>query len=133
MLLVEDNMADAFLVREAIDQEGLLVEIHAASDGELAVLFIERAEKDPEAPSPDAVILDLNLPKVDGFEVLRRIRASQRFCKLPVILLTSSESLADRSEGVRLGARYFPKRADYGEFLKIGGALRSLLEENALL
>jgi two-component system, chemotaxis family, response regulator Rcp1 len=120
-------------VREAINQEGLQVEIHAVSDGELAVLFIEKAEKDPDAPSPDAVILDLNLPKVDGFEVLRRIRRSQRFGKLPVMLLSSSASQADRSEGVKLGASYFAKRADYEEFLKIGGAIRSLLEENALL
>jgi CheY-like chemotaxis protein len=130
---VEDNPADAILVREAIHQEGLLLDIHAASDGEMAVLFIERAESDPDAPSPDAVILDLNLPKLDGFEVLRRIRASPRFCNLPVMVLTSSESRADRSEGVRLGASYYAKRPDYAEFLKIGGAIRSLLEENALL
>jgi DNA-binding response OmpR family regulator len=120
-------------VREAIAQEGLVLEIHTASDGEIAVLLIERAENDPEAPSPDAVILDLNLPKVDGFGVLQRIRQSERFCKLPVMVLTSSESRSDRSESLRLGASYFPKRADYAEFMKIGRAIRSLLEENALL
>ena len=110
-------------MREAIHQEGLALEIHAASDGEMAVLFIERAENDPDAPAPDAVILDLNLPKVDGFEVLRRIRASERFCKLPVMVLTSSDSRSDRSEGLRLGARYFPKRASYEEFSEKSGAL----------
>jgi len=120
-------------VREAITEAGLLLEVHAVSDGEKAILFIERAENDPDAPSPDAVILDINLPKVDGFEVLRRIRRSERFGKLPVMLLSSSESRADRSEGARLGASYFPKRANYQEFLKIGGAIRSLLEDNSLL
>jgi DNA-binding response OmpR family regulator len=131
--MVEDNLADALLVREAIGAEGLPLEVLAASDGEMAISFVERAEQDPDAPSPDAVLLDINLPKVDGFDVLRRIRASERFKNLPVIVLSSSDSLADRTEGAKLGAGYFRKRPDYEEFLKIGAVVRRLLEDNGLL
>ena len=133
LLMVEDNLADALLVREAIRIEGLPVEVFAAADGELAISFIESAENDPNAPSPDAAILDINLPKVDGFEVLRRIRASARYKHLPVIVLTSSDSPTDRSESARMGNGYFRKRPDYDEFMKIGPAIRQLLDQNGLL
>jgi DNA-binding response OmpR family regulator len=133
VLMAEDNLADALLVREAIQMEGLDLNIQPALDGEMAIAAIERAEQDPDAAPLDAVLLDLNLPRVDGFEVLRRIRSSQRFHKLPVILITSSDSLADRREGANLGAAYFRKRADYDEFLKVGGFIRRFLEEHGLL
>jgi CheY-like chemotaxis protein len=133
VLLVEDNPADALLVREAIVLEGLPLEIHFAEDGEIAISFIERAENDPNAPSPDLVLLDINLPRIDGFDVLRRIRASERYGRLPVIVLSSSDSPADQREAARFGASYFRKFRDYSEFLKIGPALRRFLEENALL
>ncbi len=131
--MVEDNLADALLVREAIRVEGLPLEVYAASDGELAIAFIEKAEKDPNSPSPDAAILDINLPKIDGFEVLRRIRSSKRYSKLPVMILTSSDSPADRNESAKIANGYFRKRPDYDEFLKIGPAMRQLLEQNGLL
>jgi CheY-like chemotaxis protein len=131
--MVEDNLADALLVREALGAEGLPLEIHAALDGEAAIAFIEKAEKDPLGTPLHAVLLDLNLPRVDGFEVLRRIRASERYRNLPVIVLSSSDSLSDRSGSAKLGARYFRKRPDYQEFLKIGSEVRRLLEDNGLL
>ena len=133
MLMVEDNLADALLVREAIGMEGLQLELHNAVDGEKAIAFVERAEKDPNGAPLDAVLLDLNLPKVDGFDVLRRIRASERLKNVPVIILSSSDSMSDRREGARLGAGYFRKRPDYQEFLKVGQVIRRLLEENGLL
>jgi CheY-like chemotaxis protein len=133
VLMVEDNLADALLMREAIQMEGLDLNIQPALDGEIAIAAIERAEKDPDAAPLDAVLLDLNLPRVDGFEVLRRIRSSQRFHKLPVIVITSSDSPADRREGANLGAAYFRKRPDYDEFLKVGGVIRRFLEEHGLL
>ncbi len=113
--------------------EALPLEIHTVSDGERAIAFIERAENDPNAPVPDAVVLDINLPKLDGFEVLRRIRASQRYGTIPVIILTSSDSPSDRSEGAKLADGYFRKQPDYEEFLKIGPAIRQMLEKNGLL
>ena len=131
--MVEDNLADALLVREAIRVEGLPLDVYPASDGELAISFIENAEKNPDAPAPDAVVLDINLPRIDGFEVLRRIRASERFGKVPVIILTSSDSPADKDESARIANGYFRKCPDYDEFLKIGPAIRKLLNTAGLL
>jgi two-component system, chemotaxis family, response regulator Rcp1 len=133
LLLAEDNFPDALLVREAIRKENLPLEVSIVADGEQALEFIERAEKDPAAPTFHALILDLNLPKIDGFEILRRIRASEKYRNVPVLIVTSSDSPADRSEGASLGAGYFRKPPDYAEFLKIGATLKRFLEENGLL
>jgi chemotaxis family two-component system response regulator Rcp1 len=133
LLLAEDNLPDALLVREAIRMEDLPLEVHIASDGERAIDFISRAEKDPNAPFPDLLLLDLNLPKVDGFEVLRRIRGSERCKTIPVLIVTSSDSPTDRSEAAKLGASYFRKPVSYSEFVKIGAFLRQLLKDRGLL
>jgi DNA-binding response OmpR family regulator len=121
------------LVREAIRMENLPLEVQIAPDGERALEIIVRAENDADAPRPHILLLDLNLPKIDGFELLRRIRASNKFKDIPVVIVTSSDSPADRSEAARLGARYFRKPVTYDEFVKIGGFLRQLLEEKGLL
>jgi CheY-like chemotaxis protein len=133
VLLAEDNLPDALLVREAIKKEGLPLEVYMVADGEQALAFMEQAEKDPDAPSPHVLLLDLNLPKVDGIELLRKIRAGEKFRDLPVLVVTSSDSPSDRSESARLGAGYFRKPPVYSEFLKIGAALRRFMEENGLL
>jgi two-component system response regulator len=132
-LLAEDNLPDALLVREAITAEGLPVEFHMATDGERTIEFIARAENDPDAPGPHVLLLDLNLPKLDGFEVLRRLRASNKYKDVPVLIVSSSDSQSDRSEAAKLGARYFRKPVTYEEFLKIGPFLRAFLRENGLL
>jgi two-component system, chemotaxis family, response regulator Rcp1 len=130
MLLVEDNRADVFLLQEAIRTHGVPVDIHAVEDGAEAVAVIERAEKDPDAFVPRIVVLDLNLPKKSGAEVLRQIRDSSRFKHLPVIVLTSSDSSRDRAEMARLGAtRYFRKPATYDEFIEVGTVLNEVLAQ----
>ena len=131
LLLAEDNLPDALVVREAIRAEGLPLEVHIAADGEQAIDFIARAETDPDAPRPHILVLDLNLPRRDGFEVLRRLRASDRYKHIPVLIVTSSDAPEDRKEGARLGARYFRKPTNYEEFLKIGGVLKQCLKEGA--
>lgn len=133
LLLAEDNLPDVLLVREAIRMENLPLEVFVASDGERAIDFLVRAENDPNAPGPDVLLLDINLPKVDGLEVLRRIRSRRKFKDTPVLIITSSDSPADRSEAASLGAGYFRKPPNYEEFLKIGPALKRVLEENGLL
>jgi len=120
-------------VREAIRTEQLPLEVHITADGERAIEFIARAEKDPEAPGPHVLLLDLNLPKIDGFEVLRRLRASPKYKSIPGLVVSSSDSPSDRSEAARLGARYFRKPVSYAEFLRIGPFLRQFLTENGLL
>jgi two-component system, chemotaxis family, response regulator Rcp1 len=130
ILLVEDNRADIFLVEEAIKAHGVPVEVHAVEDGAEAVAVIQRAETDPDAFFPGIVVLDLNLPKKSGAEVLRLMRQSPRFKTLPVIVLTSSDSVRDRTEVARLGAdRYFRKPATYDEFLEVGAVLNEMLAE----
>ena len=133
LLLAEDNLPDTLLVREAIKMEGLPVEVYVVPDGELAVEFIARAERDPDAPFPHVLLLDLNLPKVDGFEVLRKVREIDRLRNIPILIVTSSDSPADRQQAAKLGVGYFRKPVSYDEFLKIGGFLRRLLTENGLL
>ncbi|MGA2578551.1 MAG: response regulator [Bryobacteraceae bacterium] len=133
LLLAEDNLPDTLLVREAIKMENLPLEVIIAPDGERAIDLIVTAENDPQAPCPHVLLLDINLPRIDGFDVLRRIRASDKFKNLPVLMVTSSDSPADRSEAARLGARYFRKPVTYDEFLKIGAILRELLEDSGLL
>jgi chemotaxis family two-component system response regulator Rcp1 len=113
--------------------ENLPLDVHIAPDGEKAIEFIARAEADPEAPCPRLLLLDLNLPKVDGFEVLRRLRASERLKAIPVLIISSSDSPNDRSQAAKLGAGYFRKTPSYEEFLKLGPVLGQLLKENGLL
>jgi len=133
LLLAEDNLPDALLVREAIRTENLPLDVHVAPDGQQAIEFIARAERDPDAPSPQFLLLDLNLPKVDGFEVLRRLRASEKFKAIPVLIVSSSDSPGDKSRAAEYGAGYFRKPPNYEEFLKLGGVLKQLLKDNGAL
>ena len=98
LLLAEDNLPDVLLVREVIRKENLAVDVHVASDGQKAIEFIERAEQDSNAPCPHLLLLDLNLPKKDGFEVLQRLRATERCKDIPVVVITSSDSPNDRRQ-----------------------------------
>jgi DNA-binding response OmpR family regulator len=133
LLLAEDNLPDALLVREAIRMENLPLEVHIAPDGERVIEFIAAAERDPNAPCPDILLLDLNLPKIEGLEVLRRIRASGKCRNLPVLIVTSSDSPADRKMASQLGAGYFRKPVTYDEFVKIGNVLKEFLQTSGLL
>ena len=82
---------------------------------------------------PDALLLDLNLPRIDGLEVLRRIRAGGRYGNIPVLVVTSSDAPTDRSAAAQLGAGYFRKPPNYEQFLKLGAAVKTFLTENGLL
>lgn len=113
--------------------ENLPLDVHVAPDGQKAIEFIVRAETDPDAPSPQLLLLDLNLPKVDGFEVLRRLRASAKFKDVPVLIVSSSDAPSDRSRAAEFGAGYFRKPPSYDEFLKLGGVLKQLLKDRGNL
>lgn len=130
LLLAEDNYPDVMLVEEAVGMEKLPLDIHTVSDGQQAIDFIARAERDANAPCPDLVLLDLNLPRRSGFEVLRRLRASEKWKSVPVLVITSSDSREDLSEADALGAGYFRKPPNYEEFLKLGAVLKQLLNAN---
>jgi CheY-like chemotaxis protein len=131
LLLAEDNLPDALLVREVIGLENLPLDVHLVSDGEKAWEFIARADEHEDAPHPDLVLLDLNLPKRDGFEVLKRLRESAKYGGIPALVITSSDSPADRARASDFGAAYFRKPPSYGEFLSLGAVLRKMLEHSA--
>lgn len=133
LLLAEDNLPDALLVQEAIRMENLPLDVYIAADGQQAIEFIAKAEKDPDAPCPHFLLLDINLPKADGFEVLRRLRASERCRSIPVVVISSSDSPGDRGNAAKMGAGYFRKPPSYEEFLKVGGVLKRLLKEHGAI
>jgi DNA-binding response OmpR family regulator len=124
---VEDNPADALLVEEALKEHHVAAELVVLGDGEKAIRSIE--EFDTTAGLyPKLVILDLNLPKRNGKDVLQRIRQSDKWDHVPVVILTSSNRPADRDETIRLGANeYIRKPSQLEEFLKIGAVLKSLM------
>jgi CheY-like chemotaxis protein len=128
ILLVEDSSADAYLVRESLTKHLKEFELQVVSDGERAFKLIEAADLDASMPCPSLMLLDLNLPKRSGQEILLRFRQSPRCGHVPVVILTSSDSPADRAETARLGATaYFRKPPDLEEFMKIGGVVERVL------
>lgn len=117
ILLVEDNPDDAELTVRSLRRSGITNEIVLARDGSEALdLFFGKGGKLAEA-NPLIVLLDLKLPKVDGFEVLRRLRAEPRTKLMPVVILTSSVEERDLAEGYGLGANsYIRKPVDSAKF-----------------
>jgi CheY-like chemotaxis protein len=128
ILVVEDTEADAFLIREALRQAGIDCEAHVLDDGEKATEFIDNLDVNESASCPDAILLDLNLPKRSGEQVLQRIRRSLKCGPVPVVVVTSSDSPKDKLEAARLGATvYFRKPSKLAEFMQLGQLVRELL------
>lgn len=126
MVLVEDNKTDVFLVKEAIQAHHLNVALQVIDDGERAINYVEDLDHRDDAAPPKLFLLDLNLPKRGGCEVLAHIRQSRKCARVPVVIVTSSD--LERSQTAELGATdYFRKPAGYEAFLAIGGVIRNLL------
>jgi two-component system, response regulator len=107
VLLVEDDQDHVFLIRRALaDLAGVAVTVEVAGDGEQAMERLARSRFEPGGP-PQLVLVDLKMPRMDGLEVLRRIRAGESTHDLPVVVLTSSERQDDREEALREGATWF--------------------------
>lgn len=122
VLLVEDNYNDELLARRAFNKCLMTGQLQVARDGVEALDFLfaqgMHAERNGEH-APALVLLDLKLPKLDGFEVLRRLRADERTKRLPIIMFTSSDEEADLSECRRLGANgYLRKPVGFSEFVE---------------
>jgi len=120
ILLVEDNPDDVALALRAFQKNKIANEVKVIGDGEEALDYLlsrgTYANKDTE-PLPEVMLLDLKLPKVEGLEVLRQIRAHKRTRLLPVVILTSSREERDMVDGYSLGANsYIQKPVDYGQF-----------------
>ena len=127
ILLVEDNPDDELLTLEALEANRVGNKVIVARNGVEALdyLFGEGAYAGRDVMDlPAVVLLDLKLPKIDGLEVLRRIRADERIRLLPVVILTSSNEEEDRIKGYSLGANsYVRKPVDFDEFVKAAGQL----------
>ena len=128
MLVVEDNSADILLIREAIEALGLPVTFHIVKDGEEAIEFFDYADASPDAPCPDLVILDINLPKHDGGQVLEYMRMSERCRDALVLAVSTSDSPRDQKRMAELGANgYFHKPSEFDAFMKLGPVVQRLL------
>ncbi len=130
LLLVEDSPADVYLVREAMRQEGLVVDLEVAEDGERAMEIVDRVDAAPESPAPELMLLDINIPRRSGNQVLARVRSSLRCANVPVVMISSSDSPAEQRRAFELGATaYFRKPSSLSEFMQLGKLVRQLHEQ----
>jgi DNA-binding response OmpR family regulator len=125
--LVEDSPADALLIRETLTEHRIDCDLMILKDGEAALRYLDELEGGSWI-CPDLVILDLNLPKKSGYEVLQRIRASKRCRFVPVVVLSSSSAPADKARALSLGStRYITKPTLLEDFIQIGVVFQELL------
>ena len=120
ILLVEDNPADVELTQYMMKKGKLVVNLHVATDGFEAMAFLRREDKYAEVPRPDIILLDLNLPGMDGREVLAEVKADPDLKAIPVVVLTTSQSEEDVLKSYNLGANCFiTKPVGMDEFAKV--------------
>ncbi len=128
IVLVEDAEPDVILVREALEQSGLEFDLRVFDDGEQGVDFVENMDRDATITRPHLFLLDLNLPKKSGGQILERVRQSTTCSEVPVVILTSSDSHKDKAQAANLKATgYFRKPSRLDEFMKLGPYIRDLL------
>ncbi|KUO60674.1 response regulator [bacterium BRH_c32] len=120
ILLVEDNLGDARLAVEALKESKLKNNMHVVNDGEEAMDFLYKKGKYSNVPTPDLILLDLNLPKKDGREVLDEIKTSDILKRIPVVILTISKAEEDILQAYNLHANCFiTKPLDLDQFMKV--------------
>ncbi len=120
ILLVEDNPGDVRLCEEALKAGKVLNNLHVAQDGEQAMAFLRRQGQFDGAPTPDVILLDLNLPKKDGREVLAEVKQDERLRRIPVVVITTSEAEQDIVRSYDLHANcYITKPVDFDQFIRV--------------
>jgi CheY-like chemotaxis protein len=120
VLLVEDDPGDVVMTREALAESKVMNQLHVVTDGEAALKFLRREETYVDAPRPGLVLLDLNLPRVDGREVLAAIKGDPDLRRIPVVVLTTSQSAEDIGRSYDLHANAFiSKPVDFDRFLEV--------------
>jgi CheY-like chemotaxis protein len=120
ILLVEDNPADVDLTRESLDEARVLCDLHVTRDGVEAMKFLRKEGEYTDAPTPDLVLLDLNLPKKDGREVLEECKSDEVLRRIPIVVLTSSQAEIDIQKAYDLHANsYVVKPVDLDQFVDI--------------
>jgi CheY-like chemotaxis protein len=120
ILLVEDNPGDIELTRIALEDNKMSVNLNVAEDGVEALKFLKKQAPYEQAPHPDLILLDLNLPKKDGREVLAEMKADPILKRIPVVILTTSQAEEDVLKAYNLSANcYITKPVDLDRFVKI--------------
>jgi len=126
ILLVEDNEGDIFLITEALEEGKIVDKISVTKDGKEAIDFLEKKEKYKNEDTPDLILLDVNLPKKNGHEVLEYIKTSENLKQIPVIMLTTSSSDKDVLLSYKNHANCFiTKPLDVNNFLTIVSSIES--------
>ncbi|MEU7747737.1 response regulator [Nonomuraea sp. NPDC049158] len=120
VLLVEDDQGDVLLTKEAFDFNKVRNRLHVVNDGEQAMAFLRREDGYHDAPTPDLILLDLNLPRMGGLEVLTEVKADAVLRTIPVVILTTSEAEEDILHSYRLHANaYVSKPVDFEQFIRV--------------
>jgi len=134
ILLVEDNPGDVLLIEEALRDQKHRIRLHVVRHGEEAMDFLQRRGCYADAPRPDLILLDFNLPRKDGREVLAEIRTDPSLQHLPVIVLTTSQGEEDILKAYSLNATcYVPKPMDFDEFIEVIRSIESFWSRVAKL
>lgn len=124
VLLVEDDPGDVLLTREAFEHQKVANRLHVVNNGEDAIAFLRKEGPNADAPDPDLVLLDLNLPGMHGREVLAAIKEDAHLQTIPVVVLTTSEAEEDVLRSYRLHANaYVTKPVDFDRFMAVVRAI----------
>ncbi|MQY04889.1 response regulator [Actinomadura macrotermitis] len=120
VLLVEDDPGDVLLTTEAFEHNKVKNNLHVVNDGEQAIAFLRHEEPYAGSPRPDLILLDLNLPRKDGREVLEEVKADAGLRSIPVVVLTTSEADEDILRSYHLHANaYVTKPVDFDQFIRV--------------
>jgi CheY-like chemotaxis protein len=120
VLLVEDDEGDVVMTREALDEGKVLNRLHVVGDGVEAIEFLRREGQYAEAPRPDLILLDLNLPRRDGRQVLAEVKGDEDLRRIPIVVLTTSEAEEDILRSYDLHANaYVTKPVDFDRFVAV--------------
>ncbi|GAA5178512.1 response regulator [Rugosimonospora acidiphila] len=134
ILLVEDDPGDEMMAREAFGDDAMATVLHVVSDGEQALDFVHRRGAYHSAPRPAFILLDLNLPRMDGREVLANLKAHESTASIPVVVLTTSRSQDDVIRCYRLHSNaYVTKPTDYDNFIDVVRSINQFWSDTALL
>jgi CheY-like chemotaxis protein len=126
ILLVEDNAGDVRLVKEALEENKFLNNLHVARDGVEAMKFLHKEGEYANAVRPDLILLDLNLPKKDGREVLAEVKVDEDLKRIPVVIMTISKAEEDILKTYNLHANcYITKPIDLDQFIKVVKSVES--------
>lgn len=120
VLLVEDDPGDVLMTREAFEEHKVANRLSVVADGVSAMAYLRKEGEHAQAPTPDLILLDLNLPRMDGREVLAAVKADERLKHIPVVVLTTSEAEEDVLRSYSLHANaYVTKPVDFDRFIQV--------------